>query len=62
MLKFAIFGLARSLVADQNNQDIILTEEVATQMVQSLLRSCSDPKIMGNQLMSGVLAASLLRS
>lgn len=28
--KICDFGLARSLVADQNNQDIILTEEVAT--------------------------------
>lgn len=29
-VKICDFGLARSLVADQNNQDIILTEEVAT--------------------------------
>jgi mitogen-activated protein kinase 15 len=29
-IKICDFGLARSLVAEQNNQDIILTEEVAT--------------------------------
>ena len=29
-MKICDFGLARSLIADKSNQDVILTEEVAT--------------------------------